>query len=217
MKFNDISWDDIILEAEDTPEEDTLSATDYNEAEDMEIEEAGEKDLSPSNYSEEETEEDSTDENLDEEPIEGEEQSDELDSTGDESLDDNPESDSIETPEEEQTVNEEENINGQQNKYLIQDFIELHTRIDEILDKLRSDKKLNSFVNPTYTQVKKNLVKLKDVTYDYITDKFIKATYVSNLYQFNLIIQALNINVQLLENSLKKMNGGKNNKKKTKK
>ena len=217
MNFNDISWDDIILEAEDTPEEDTLSATDYNEAEDMEIEEAGEKDLSPSDYSEEETEEDSTDENLDEEPIEGEEQSDELDSTGDKSLDDNPESDSIETPEEEQTVNEEENINSQQNKYLIQDFIELHTRIDEILDKLRSDKKLNSFVNPTYTQVKKNLVKLKDVTYDYITDKFVKATYVSNLYQFNLIIQALNINVQLLENSLKKMDGGKINKRKTKK
>ena len=216
MKFNDISWDDIILEAEDTPE-DTLSATDYNEAEDMEIEEAGEEDLGPSDYSEEEAEENSTDENLDEEPVEGEEQSDELDSTGDESLDDNPESDSIETPEEEQTVNEEENISGQQNKYLIQDFIELHTRIDEILDKLRSDKKLNSFVNPTYTQVKKNLNKLKDVTYDYITDKFVKATYVSNLYQFNLIIQALNINIQMLENSLKKMDGGKNNKKKTKK
>lgn len=217
MKFKDISWDDIVLEAEDTPEEDTLSATDYNEAEDMEIEEAGEDDLGPSDYSEDETEEESPEENIDEEPVEGEEQSDELDSTGDESLEDSPESDSIETPEEEQTVNEEENISGQQNKYLIQDFIELHTRIDEILEKLRQDKKLNSFINPTYTQVKKNLNKLMDVTYDYIVDKFAKSTYVTNLYQFNLIIQALNINVQMLENSLKKMDGGKNNKKKTKK
>lgn len=211
MKFNDISWDNIILEAEDTPEEDyTLSATDYNESEDMEIEEAREDDLGPDNYTEEET---SENENIDESPIDDGKSNDDLDAQGNESLDDDKETDSIETPEDEQTVKDEENITGQQNKYLIQDFIEVHTRIDEILDKLRKDKKLNSFINPTYIQVKKNLIKLMDVTYDYITDKFAKETYVTNLYQFNLIIQALNINVQMLENSVAKMNGVKKQKK----
>ena len=50
--------------------------------------------------------------------------------------------------------------------------------------------------------------KIKDVVYDYIADKFVHETYISNLYQFNLIIQALNINIQMLETNLKR-NGEK--------
>ncbi len=138
----------------------------------------------------------------------------ELDNPEDEDPGLNDELNSNETPEDEQTVNDEnETMSGQQNKYLIHDFIELFNRQEEIIDKLRRDKKLNSFISPTFRQVKQNLEKLRDVTFDYITDKFAKETYVSNLYQFNLIIQALNVNVQMLEEIQGKINGGKDSKK----
>ena len=58
-----------------------------------------------------------------------------------------------------------------------------------------------------------------------ITNKFSKESYVANLYQFNLIIQALNVNIDLLssvmasnkqfnEKNAKKTNKKADNKKK---
>ena len=99
----------------------------------------------------------------------------------------------------EQQDNAENDPQSQQNKYLAHDFIELYTRQKEIIDKIRKDNRLNAFTNPTTAQVKRNLEKLSQVTYDYILDKFSKESYVANLYQFNLIIQAMNLNIQMLE------------------
>lgn len=192
MKFDDFNWEDIIIEAptEEVAEDEELTASDYTADEDLNIEEGtpeDEEDLGPEDYNEnpEEEEEGEDDLNLDEE-----------DPLGDENLDD-------ETPEDEQIDNGEEEVvddmSSQQNKYLIQDFIELFNRIEEILAVFRSNDKLSLRMNPAIIKIRQNLDKLHDVTYDYITDKFAKNSYVANLYQFNLIIQALNINVQMLE------------------
>lgn len=204
MKFNDFNWEDIIYEAPNEPEEadDGLSATDYSDESNLEVDDvSAEEDLGAEDYTEMENEE--GDEPADEEggeempedqdPMaEGEEDMEGEMGEGEEGMED----DSLD---DEQQDNAENDHQSQQNKYLAHDFIELYNRQKEIIDKIRKDNRLNAFTNPTTAQVKRNLEKLSQVTYDYILDKFSKETYVANLYQFNLIIQAMNLNIQMLE------------------
>lgn len=204
MKFNDFNWEDIIYEAPNEPEEadDGLSATDYSDESNLEVDDvSAEEDLGAEDYNEMENEE--GDEPADEEggeempedqdPMaEGEEDTEGEMGEGEEGMED----DSLD---DEQQDNAENDPQSQQNKYLAHDFIELYNRQKEIIDKIRKDNRLNAFTNPTTAQVKRNLEKLSQVTYDYIIDKFSKETYVANLYQFNLIIQAMNLNIQMLE------------------
>ena len=207
MKFNDFNWEDIIYEAPNEPEEadDGLSATDYSDESNLEVEDvSAEEDLGAEDYTEMENEEgeEPADEEggeempEDQDPMaegeEGEMGEDGLEGEGEEGMED----DSLD---DEQQDNAENDPQSQQNKYLAHDFIELYNRQKEIIDKIRKDNRLNAFTNPTTAQVKRNLEKLSQVTYDYIIDKFSKETYVANLYQFNLIIQAMNLNIQMLE------------------
>lgn len=213
MKFNDFNWNDIIMEAPDDNIEDTgeeLTATDYSDVDGLDIKEGD-----PANEEELDNEDDTTDSgdkdpNLDEnnednlnlDDPEGEGEGD----TGDENTEDEQNDDNTEN----------ENSSDKQNKYLIQDFIELHTRLEEILDILRNNRNLTLCGNPVFIKVRENLDKLCDVTYDYIVNKFTNNSYVANLYQFNLIIQAININVQMLE-SVKDIEGKLQEKKKKRK
>jgi hypothetical protein len=207
MRFEDLNWKDIVMEAPEDVDDgggEELSATDYTDAENLEIDEA--------------TPDDEMDEGGDEELDLGDEDEIGLDEDAvdeDENIDD-------ETPEEEQTDNDEESddiVSDKQNKYLIHDFIELYKRMDEILSEIRSNGKIKLHINPNFLVVRKNIEKLREVTYDYIIDKFAKESYVSNLYQFNLTIQALNVNVDLLDSLLKsaKLDKEKEKKKETKK
>ena len=228
MKHEDFNWDDIILEAEEDElgSDDELSATDYADAEDMDIEEG------------EPSEEGGEEDPLDEDPLSDEEGGDEdpldedplSDEEGGEEdpLDEDPLSDdggegSDENPEDEQTDNAENNVvSDKQNLNLINDFIELYRRIDTIKNQVRTDCKTNVRYNSNMLVVKKNLDKLRELTYDYIINKFAKETYVTNLYQFNLIIQALNVNIELIDSVLAnnrkfKEEKSKNKKTKTKK
>lgn len=204
MKYDDFDWNDIVLEAPGDDAEldaeggdDELGPTDYTETEDMEIEEGepeeGEEELDPEAAEEVPAEEE---ENLEEDPNEN--------------------------PEDEQTDNGEESdvSTDKQNKNLVNDFIELYRRIDEIMNQIRTDCKTNIRYNPNMIVVRRNLIKLKETTYEYITKKFTKETYVANLYQFNLIIQALNVNIDLLGSILasnRKMKEEQKNKKSNKK
>lgn len=207
MRFEDLNWKDIVMEAPEDVDDgggEELSATDYTDAENLEIDEA--------------TPDDEMNEGGDEELDLGDEDEIGLDEDAvdeDENIDD-------ETPEEEQTDNDEESddiVSDKQNKYLIHDFIELYKRMDEILSEIRSNGKIKLHINPNFLVVRKNIEKLREVTYDYIIDKFAKESYVSNLYQFNLTIQALNVNVDLLDSLLKsaKLDKEKEKKKETKK
>ena len=203
MRIDDISWDSIILEAPNNKKnnEEELTNDDYEDA-DMDIEE---------DNMDEESESENTDKNTNNDGEENPEENNDIetDDSSDNDTESNPDVDTDENVEDEQNDSgDEQNVDDTQNKYLIRDFIELYNRIDEILNTLIKDKKLNSSINPTYRQIKHNIEKIKDVVYDYIADKFVHETYISNLYQFNLIIQALNINIQMLETNLKR-NGEK--------
>lgn len=203
MRIDDISWDSIILEAPNNKKnnEEELTNDDYEDA-DMNIEE---------DNMDEESESENTDKNTNNDDEENPEENNDIetDDSSDDDTESNPDVDTDENVEDEQNDSgDEQNVDDTQNKYLIRDFIELYNRIDEILNTLIKDKKLNSSINPTYRQIKHNIEKIKDVVYDYIADKFVHETYISNLYQFNLIIQALNINIQMLETNLKR-NGEK--------
>lgn len=208
MKFNDFNWDDVIYEApEDVPAGgDELSASDYTDTGNLDVSDvSSDEDLGAEDYTqtddtspaegEENPEgtEDMVDDTMGMEDESGEDMVDDtMGLEGEERMEDN-------TLEDEQQDNAENDPQSQQNKYLVHDFIELYTRQKEIIDKIRKDSRLNAFTNPTTAQVKRNLEKLSQVTYDYILDKFNKETYVANLYQFNLIIQAMNLNVNMLE------------------
>ena len=203
MKFNDFNWNDIILEApgDDDDTGDELAATDYAES-DVDIEEGD-----PSG--EEAPEEAEGDDLADEDPLADEEEGDDpadedpLSDEGDDPADEDPladeEGESEEGSEEEQTDNAESDVsNDIQNKNLVNDYIELYNRIDTIMNQIRTDCKTNIRYNPNMLVIRRNLTKLKEITYDYIINKFAKESYVANLYQFNLIIQALNVNIDLL-------------------
>ena len=200
MKFDDFNWDDILMEApedefEDEGGEEELGPTDYTDAENLEIEE------------EEPTDEEGTD--TGEDSGEDEEGLDDEGTGDEESLED-------ESPDEEQTDNDDVSsdiVSNKQNKYLIHDFIELYNRMDSILFSIRSDVKMTIRINPNHRIVRQNIEKLRQLTYDYITDKFTKESYVSNLYQFNLIIQALNVNLDLLDEMSKALKVEDKNKK----
>lgn len=229
MKYEDFNWNDIVLEApEDEFEEDELSATDYADADGMDIEEGD-----PAAEDEELEADDYTEDPADEDPMAEDEEGEDTDPADEDPMDEGDPADkdpmaedgeegSDENLDEEQTDNTENNVaSDKQNANLIKDFIELHSRIDEIILQIRSDCKTNIRYNPNMLVVRKNMEKLKEITYDYIVYKFSKESYVANLYQFNLIIQALNTNIDLFSSvmaSNRKFQEaqGKNNKKKAK-
>ena len=229
MKHNDFTWDDIILEAPgDEDLGDDLSATDYADA-DFGMEEgdpSGEEDMTSEEEPVEGEDVEGEDDVLDEDPMAEDEEGtgeegDDMGGEGD-PLDEDPMDDSSgETTDEEQTDNTETDVvSDVQNINLVNDFIELYRRIDEIMNQIRTDCKTNIRYNPNMLVVRQNLTKLKEITYDYITNKFSKESYVSNLYQFNLIIQALNVNIDLLSSVLasnRKAKEKDKSKKKTKK
>ena len=220
MKHDDFTWDDIVLEAPGDELDDELSATDYTNTDVEEAEPASDDPLGEDPADEDPFGEDTDGETTDDDPL-GEDPADE-----DPLSDDNADGDADTATDEEQTDNAENNdISDKQNINLVNDFIELYNRIDEIMNQIRTDCKTNIRYNPNMQVVRRNLTKLKEVTYDYITNKFSKESYVANLYQFNLIIQALNVNIDLLssvmasnkqfnEKNAKKTNKKTDNKKK---
>ena len=220
MKYDDFTWDDIVLEAPgDDLGGDDLAATDYADVDGMNIE-SEEPDAGDPADEDPLTDEEGGEDPADEDPLADEE-------GGEDPADEDPLAEDGEgdetTSEGEQTDNTENDITTDiQNKNLANDFIELYYRIDEIMNQIRTDCKTNIRYNPNMQTVRRNLTKLKETTYAYIINKFTKESYVTNLYQFNLIIQALNVNIELLSSVLdsnrafkEKQNG--RNKKKTQK
>lgn len=209
MKHDDFSWDDIILEApgDDVIEgsDDELSATDYA-SDDVDAVEAepAEDDLEADDYTAEEGEEDvETDPEAEEDPADEDPLAeDELGGEEGDPADEDPLADDTGTEDVEADPTEEEVTSDvstdKQNINLVNDFIELYTRMGEIMEQLSTNCKTNIRYNPNIITVRRNLTKLRETTYNYITTRFVKETYVSNLYQFNLIIQALNVNIDLL-------------------
>lgn len=189
---DDLEADDYTEEEVDLDDED-LEADDYTEDdEDTETEDYTEDDVDD----EEETDEDVTED----EEANGVE--DNIDETGDESTDyteeTSDESDSTlssTTPEPSNTGSP----NDMRNTSLINDYITLYDAIKGIITKVNSMNKTDILRNKIIIQVSKNLNILLNTLHKYIIKSFDKNSYVFNLYQFNLFIHAVNVNIEMIK------------------
>ena len=192
---------------EDTEEaeDEDIEATDYtsdddgnSETEEVDLDDEG---LEASDYTEdvdsdendesEDNVEEDVDENTDGDDLEATDYSEESDETGTDSEYEEQQSDS--------EVNDDEN--QLKNSNLINDYVYLYDSIKSILSKVNSMNKTDLLKNKIIIQVSKNLNILLNTIYKYIINSFDKNTYIFNMYQFNLFIEAVNINIQMLKKS----------------
>lgn len=85
------------------------------------------------------------------------------------------------------------------NTYLIRDFMNLYFTTLKLIDKVNNIKKTSLVKNTIFLQVARNLSEMTDTLYDYIVNNFSNSSYVFNLYQFNLFLEVLNVNVEILK------------------
>lgn len=91
------------------------------------------------------------------------------------------------------------NPNDIRNASLIYDYIQLYNTIKSIITKVNSMNKTDILRNKTIIQVSKNLNILLNTLHKYIIKSFDKNSYVFNLYQFNLFIHAINVNIEMIK------------------
>lgn len=217
IDITDITKTGILMEADDD-----LGPTDYN-SDDLggaDNTGGGDEDLGTTDYNDDSADDTATDDTGDD--------SDDLDTgddTGDDDLDtddddggddlDSLEADAgdptteptdddsgnVENSNDEQMNNDDQNKDNENNKFLIKDFLELYNRLEEIIEKINSSEKFKFSRDVVYNKARLNIEKIKDMLFDYITQRFNKESYVSNLYHFNLVIQAININIAMIEKS----------------
>lgn len=144
---------------------------------------------------EEETDETSEDDDMEatdyDEGAEGED-------TGDEEAD--PEADTGEEDTSEEETPEDDGDKSK-NTYLIRDFIELFYTTKNMTEKLNNVSKTTLVKSKVYLQVIENLSDMNNVLYEYITHDFSKKSYVFNLYQFNLFLECIKVNIEIIKKS----------------
>ena len=116
--------------------------------------------------------------------------------TGDEEAD--PDADAEDTPGEETP---EDDGDKSKNTYLIRDFIELFYTTKNMIEKLNNVSKTTLVKSKVYLQVIENLSDMNNVLYEYITHDFSKKSYVFNLYQFNLFLECIKVNIEIIKKS----------------
>lgn len=212
IDITDITKNGILMEADDD-----LGPTDYNsddlgDTNDTGDDTGGDEDLGPTDYNEDSTDDTATDDtgdnsdDLDTDDGGGDDldslESDTDDPTTEPSDDNGEGTEDVENSNDEQMNNDDQNNdNNENNKFLIKDFLELYNRLDEILEKINSSEKFKFSRDVVYNKARLNIEKIRDMLFDYITQRFNKESYVSNLYHFNLVIQAININIAMIEKS----------------
>lgn len=216
IDITDITKTGILMEADDD-----LGPTDYNSDDlggDTGDDTGGDEDLGPTDYNEDSGDDTTTDDTGDDSDGGGDDDLDTDDGGGGDDLDSlesdtddpttEPSDDSsggtedVENSNDEQMNNDDQNNdNNENNKFLIRDFLELYNRLDEILEKINSSEKFKFSRDVVYNKARLNIEKIRDMLFDYITQRFNKESYVANLYHFNLVIQAININIAMIEKS----------------
>lgn len=93
----------------------------------------------------------------------------------------------------------ESNGDKKGNSILIKDFITLYYGLDGIIKKLNNNTKTNLIKNEIYFHVIHNLTDVNETLYEYIVSTFNNNSYVFNLYQFNLFLECIKINVEILK------------------
>ncbi len=114
----------------------------------------------------------------------------------DESTDDTTDD---ETPEEEPVPDQQGDKS--KNTYLIRDFIDLYYTINNIIEKLNNVSKTDLIKSKVYLQVIENLTESSNILYDYIVHEFNAKSYIFNLYQFNLFLECVKVNIEIIKKS----------------
>lgn len=114
--------------------------------------------------------------------------------------DDDPDSgaiqDSSDNGEDPKSVSE---LDKKLNKNMLRrSYIELYKTIDGFIDKIDSSDKESILATSTYTQVKLNLISLKDLVMEYIMQYFDKSDDDINLYNYNYFLQILRVNLEMI-------------------
>lgn len=81
---------------------------------------------------------------------------------------------------------------------LLNDFVELYSRLHNNIDKFDKIKSLDMMTRSVINRVKTNLTTISDYTFIYTTTVFKKKTYTENLYTYNYIVQLYKICIQML-------------------
>lgn len=113
---------------------------------------------------------------------------------------DNPDEDTgegdVETPAEENPLDDPRlRLN------LLEDFTDLFNRCKDVLVKVDNIDRTDIIVNQVVNQVKKNISRIKQVTWNYVSYDFNRNNYVMNLYSYNQLIEAFKLNIDMLANT----------------
>ena len=110
----------------------------------------------------------------------------------------NEEGETEETTETEPETTPSETGDKTRNRFLIREYINLYNHLTTIIKKLNNKSKTEILSNKVYLQVINNLTDIQLVLYKYIRDDFSDKSYVFNLYQFNLFLEFINVNAEML-------------------
>ena len=187
---------DYTADAGDEPgEEEPDEATDYTEDVGDDTEE------NPEDPAEEEPTDDTND--TDDTDITGDEEeevTDYTDDIGDEeddTTDEDTSYDNTDTSEDEQQNDNVDKNSIVKNYNLILDFQTLYRYLDQISTGLESTVFKSPIQNSALTQIVNNMRRLKDTVANYIEFNF-GNDYVTNLYNYNIFVKALKINLNML-------------------
>lgn len=179
--YDDIDLDDEVENTEthgDSESDNTEEPTDYTD-DDTSEEESESSDDEPTDYTDDESD------SMDDEETD---YSDDSESTDDMSTDENNE----------ESSSEEDVNDNKKNNVLIEDYIKLYHFTKSILEKLSNFDRGNVMCNSIISQVTKNITLTQVKIYDYIIHGF-SDKYITNLYQYNLFIQGIKINIEMLK------------------
>lgn len=112
-----------------------------------------------------------------------------------------PEADTGEEDTSEEEATPSDDGDKTKNTYLVRDFIELYYTTRNMIEKLNNVTKTTLVKSKVYLQVIENLTDMNNVLYEYITHDFSKKSYVFNLYQFNLFLECIKVNIEIIKKS----------------
>lgn len=163
-------------DADQDGQADAGTETAENEVDDMEAEDYNEEDAPEEEPMEEEGGED----------LEAEEYGEE---GGEEPVD--------EEPMEEEEIPDEKGDKSK-NRFLVREYIQLYHDVENIIKKLNNNHKTSLIRSEIYLQVSNNLADMNDMLFEYLKNDFSHKSYLFNLYQFNLFLEFINVNAEIM-------------------
>lgn len=101
-----------------------------------------------------------------------------------------------ELPEEEEIPDEKGDKS--KNRFLVREYVQLYHDVETIIKKLNNNHKTDLIRSEIYLKVSNNLADMNDMLYEYLKNDFSQKSYLFNLYQFNLFLEFINVNAEIM-------------------